>query len=94
MKYTIYSAIVLLGFQCTDLNAQVTPDRPVEIGSRLELFVDDYLIEDLTGKAELRLHHPEPQEIVIAHDAPWEGSGSGYHSIFRDGDLYKMYYKA
>ena len=28
------------------------------------------------------------------HDAPWEGSGSGYHSIFRDGKLYRMYYKA
>lgn len=94
MKYSIYSAVVFVGFQCPDLNAQVTPDRPIEIGSRLELFINDYLIEDLSGKAELRLHHPEPQEKVIAHDSPWEGSGSGYHSIFRDGDLYKMYYKA
>ena len=58
------------------------------------MFVDDILIENLTGKAELRLHHPEPKEIVVTHDAPWEGNGSGYHSIFRDGDLYKMYYKA
>jgi len=28
------------------------------------------------------------------HDAPWEGSGSGYHSVFQDGDRYRMYYKA
>lgn len=69
--------------------------KPVaEIGSRRELFVDDYLIERLTGRAELRLHHPQPQEIVIEHDAPWEGSGSGYHSLFKDGDLYRLYYKA
>ncbi len=40
------------------------------------------------------MHHPEAKEIVLTHDAPWEGSGSGYHSIFRDGDLYRMYYKA
>jgi hypothetical protein len=66
----------------------------VNIASRRELFVDDLLIDKLTGGAEQRLHHPEPREIVLLHDAPWEGSGSGYHSIFRDGDLYRMYYKA
>ncbi len=93
-KYTVYAAVVLIGFQFPELNAQGTTERPIEIGSRLELFVDETLIENLTGKAELRLHHPVPKEIVVTHDAPWEGNGSGYHSIFRDGNLYKMYYKA
>ncbi|MBI4662440.1 MAG: hypothetical protein HY735_26785 [Verrucomicrobia bacterium] len=69
-------------------------DSPLDIGSRRELFVDDALVEKLTGKAELRLHHPVPQEIAIVHDAPWEGSGSGYHSIFKDGEIYRMYYAA
>lgn len=64
------------------------------IGSRRELFVDDTLIEKITGGAELRLHHPQPREIALVHDAPWEGSGSGYHSVFKDGDRYRMYYKA
>jgi len=64
-----------------------------DIGSRLELFVDDYLIDRLQD-VELRLHHPTPREIAIVHDAPWEGSGSGYHSVFRDGERYRMYYKA
>ena len=72
----------------------VQADTVLNIGSRLELFVDNYMIDHFTGKAELRLHHPEPKEIVIVHDDPWEGNGSGYHSIFRDGDKYKMYYKA
>lgn len=67
---------------------------PVAIGSRRELFVDDFLIEKMTGKAEQRLHHPQPKEIAITHDAPWEGSGSGYHSVFKDGGKYRMYYKA
>jgi hypothetical protein len=67
---------------------------PIDIGSRRELFVDDFLIERLGGGAALRLHHPEPREIVLVLDAPWEGSGSsGYHSVFRDGDIYRMYYK-
>ncbi|MDZ4288415.1 MAG: hypothetical protein U0984_10680 [Prosthecobacter sp.] len=68
-------------------------DAPLDIGSRRELFVDDALVEKLTGKAELRLHHPVPQEIAIVHDAPWEGSACGYHSIFKDGDRYRMYYR-
>ncbi|NQT16266.1 MAG: hypothetical protein HQ582_26145, partial [Planctomycetes bacterium] len=33
-------------------------EDPVDVGSRRELFVDDALIQSLTGGAELRLHHP------------------------------------
>ncbi len=70
-------------------------DRAVfEIGSRRELFIDDTLMESLAGDARRCLHHPRPQEIVLVHDQPWEGSGSGYHSVFQDGDRYRMYYKA
>ncbi len=68
--------------------------QPIDIGSHRELFVDDHLIGNLSGQATQRLHQPQIQEIVMTHDAPWEGSGSGYHSIFRDGDLYRMYYKS
>lgn len=69
-------------------------EAPRTLGTRRELFVDDFLIERLTGRAEQRLHHPEAKEIAIVHDAPWEGSGSGYHSVFHDGTKYRMYYKA
>jgi len=65
-----------------------------DIGSRRELFVENSLVDRVTGAAELKLHHPTPRETVIVHDAPWEGAGSGYHSLFKDGDLYRMYYKA
>jgi hypothetical protein len=68
-------------------------DEPASIGSRLELFVDDYLIDHLTGDAALRLHQPAPQEVAIVHDAPWEGNGSMYTTVFQDGPLYRMYYR-
>jgi hypothetical protein len=72
----------------------VADDAPTSIGSRRELFVDSALIHSLSGGAELRLHHPTPQQIAIVHDAPWEGSGCVYHSVFQDGNLYRMYYAA
>jgi len=67
--------------------------RAIDIGSRRELLIDNFLVQRLQG-AELRLHHPIPQGLALVHDAKWEGTGSGYHSVFRDGDLYRMYYKA
>jgi hypothetical protein len=67
---------------------------PTAIGHQRELFVDDVLIDQLSGGAERRLHHPEPHEIALVHDAPWEGGGTGYHSVFQDGDRYRMFYKA
>ncbi len=66
--------------------------KPIDIGSRRELFVDDALIERLAGKAELRLHHPTPREVVMVHDAPWEGNNTTYHCVFQDGDRYRMFY--
>ena len=70
------------------------PNPTIDIGGRRELFVDSHLIQRMTGAARQVLHHPIPREVSLVHDAPWEGSGSGYHSVFQDGDLYRMYYKA
>ena len=61
------------------------------IGSRLELFVDDYIIDSMTGVRQI-LHKPIPHEVVLVHDKPWEGSGGGYNTIFQDGGIYRMYY--
>jgi len=66
--------------------------EPIDIGSRLELMVDEYLVGSRQG-VELRLHRPTPREITIVHNEPWEGNASGYHTVFRDGDLYRMYYR-
>ncbi len=66
----------------------------VDIGSRLELMVDDRLIERLDGGAELQLHCPTPREVAIVHDEPWEGNNTAYHTVIQDGDVYRMYYRA
>ncbi|MEZ6076564.1 MAG: hypothetical protein R3C56_13165 [Pirellulaceae bacterium] len=70
------------------------PHNPeaVNIGSRRELFVDQYLIERLDG-VRLELHRPVRREVVFRTDAAWEGNGSAYQSVFRDGDIFRMYYR-
>ena len=75
------------------LAAAAAAVRPIDVGSRLELMVDDFLIERRSGDAQLRMHHPVPREIALVHDAPWEGNGCGYHTVFRDGERYRMYYR-
>ncbi len=67
-------------------------DEVRDIGSRLELFVDDWLIAEING-VELRLHHPTPREVILHFDKPWEGNTCGYVTVFQDGDLYRMYYR-
>ena len=81
-------AIVMLAV-IAPITAAVT-----DIGDRRELFVEDSLIERLESGAQLVMHRPIPREISIVHDAPWEGTGSGYHSVFEDDGLYRMYYKS
>jgi hypothetical protein len=63
----------------------------LDLGSRLELFVDDYLIASMTG-ATLRLHPPVAREIVMTFTEPADGSGCSYHQTFRDGETFRMYY--
>ena len=63
-----------------------------EISSRLELFVDNHLIDRLAG-TELMLHRPAPQDVSLVFDRPWEGNACGHFTVFRDGDIYRMYYR-
>ena len=63
------------------------------IGSRRELFVDDYLVERLVGRAELLLQHPVPREIALETGEPWEGNGTNYITVFQDAGKYRMYYR-
>jgi len=65
---------------------------PLKIGSRLEPFLDRYLIDRLDG-ACLRVNAPQPAEVVLKFDRPWEGVAAGYVTVIKDGDTYRMYYR-
>jgi hypothetical protein len=68
-------------------------NMPLDIGTRRELFLDDYLIDDLSDAA-LRLHHPERRETAITFDAPWEDNVAGVSSVVQADDGVLMHYRA
>ncbi len=92
---TVFCGVALLGVvSCRAQTPGVEEAR--DIGSRLELFVDDWLIESMQG-AELRLHHPVPRELVwddtnLVSGEVWGGANRSV-TIFQDGDIYRMYYR-
>jgi len=61
------------------------------LGSRLELFLDRTLIDRMDG-LDLRLHSPRAAEISITCDRPWEGPNTGYVTVLKDGETFRMYY--
>ena len=74
------------------LSLETCSAEPVEIGSRLELFVDRHLIDQLDG-VRLKLHHPRREGVALKMDRPWEPKTGAYITVFRDRGKYKMYYR-
>ncbi len=66
--------------------------QPIDIGSRRELFVDRFLIDKLVN-ARLDLQQPREMGPVHKFDKPWEGAFSGYSTLIKDGNLYRLYYR-
>ena len=67
--------------------------EPIDVDNRLELFVDDHVIGEITGDVQQQLMRPEPKEVVFVADQPWEGNSSGYYTFFQDGGVYRMIYR-
>jgi hypothetical protein len=65
---------------------------PTNIGSRLELFVDEALIAGMRG-VSLQPHRPSMAAVALSFDRPWEGGGNHYVTVFKDGPVYRMYYR-
>ena len=86
----ITGAAVIIIMAASSLPAQEksTSMKPFEIGTRLELFVDDLLVERMSGVA-FRLHAPVRQ-------APAKSPlpSGAYGTIIKDGDLYRAYYRS
>lgn len=90
-SYYVIFLLIVLSFFLPSYRCQ--NKEPINIGNRLELFVDNYLIDKMTGNAELRLHKPIRREIVFEGNETWEGNSCGYFTVFQDGDFYRMYYR-
>ena len=67
----------------------------VQIGDRLELFVDDFLMDGTGGNLVRRLHHPTVRDIVLELDRPWEGPFCGYTAVVAGPaeDEVRLYYR-
>lgn len=65
---------------------------PLEMSTRREIFVDDFLIASLKNAA-LRLHEPRDEGPVLNYDLAWEGPFCGYDTILLDGGTYRLYYR-
>ena len=91
MVRIIYTVVLSASFGMP-LLAHAQDRQPIQIGSRRELFVDDFLIDKLEN-VRLELHHPQPQEIVFACDQPWEGNTCIYFRIIPDGGKFRMWYQ-
>ena len=75
-------------FAIMAVGAFARPDQlePVlDIGSRLELFVDDFLIDRITG-LERQLQRPTSAGTVMRFDRSWEGVTTSEVTILHDGD--------
>lgn len=64
----------------------------VDIRSNRELFLDSHVIGSFNGTS-LRLHEPQHKGVVFKLDQPWEGGVCAYFTVFKDGTLYRMYYR-
>jgi len=84
--------VVSLAVEST-LAEQEGAQEPLDIGSRLELFVDDYLIDSMTGEVDLKLHTPSSAGRVLDFYKPWEGTTCFYVSVVHGEGLYRMYYR-
>ena len=87
---------VLLTFVVTVTMCSMTQaaerESVVDIGSRLELFLDDWLIAKMEN-VSLRVHPPQWRDIAMRFDSLWEGGYSSVGTVIKDGDVYRMWYR-
>ena len=64
----------------------------INLGNQREIFVDDYLVEKLDG-VRIQMHEPRDEGPVLFFDKPWEGAFSGYVTVIKENDIYRVYYR-
>ena len=73
--------------------AEPDPLPPINIGSRIEMFVDRYLVEE-SSNIEMKLHQPVAKEIAMQLNGPYETTTSTYFTALQDeqGNT-RLYYR-
>ena len=65
----------------------ITASEPIDIGARLELMIDNHLIDSMGESLRLQLHKPARRNMALVTDEPWEGNACAYSSFFQDGAI-------
>lgn len=73
-------------------HAQAGGKSAVDIASRRELLVDDFMIDGVSGPLKLRLNPAIPREVVMHMDQPWEGPTNAYYNLVDAGDGRSLLY--
>jgi hypothetical protein len=92
---SVIAMVLAIGFGSKSLSQAEAEQGTVAIGTRLEMFVDDWLMDSTRsrGGVSLQLQTPVRREIVLVTDQPWEGPDSAYFTVFQDGPLVRLYYR-
>ncbi len=98
LKKRIFKSCFLIEFLLllhlsSPLTAEPSPSRPVSIENQRQLFTDDVLIDNMQNLS-LKLHEPIPREICFYFDRPWEGIVSFCPIVLKEGNRYRMWYRA
>lgn len=64
----------------------------INIGSRREVFWDDFMIDTIRTTAYELMHHPVRRELVMTNVEPWEGNGWIHTCVVEDNGIFRMYY--
>ena len=91
--HVFLGGLCLLALTILNTQAAEAPTAVLEIGNRKQLFIDDYMIQNLTDARQvLNTATKAPNNPVIKPDRPWEDSLSPVAKVMYDEDkgLFKM----
>lgn len=72
--------------------AEIHSLKPVDLGTRREIFADQELISSLKD-VQHRLVSPQLAGAALTFDQPWEGVYSAYPTVIDDGEIFHLYYR-
>lgn len=66
----------------------------VLLSSFSQLFIDDYIIEDIQNLSKVQHEAIKLPDPIIVPDRPWEKNVNMYGSVIQEGAFYRMFYRA